>query len=233
MPKNFEQYDSRHFPTVDVQRGYSEWSNFYDEALCEAFDVGLLAELETVKWPDVRRAADLGCGTGKIGAWMRKRGVAELHGVDCTEAMLRRAATKEAYEALVLADLTQTPFPRNSYQLCISVLAVCHVADLASFYAEAQRLLAPGGLLVLLDYHPFFLAKGVPTHYRRPDGEDVAIKNVVHFLSDQVETGLKAGLQLIELKERFIDEAWVAALPNYGKHLHHPVSFAMVWKSSQ
>jgi hypothetical protein len=60
----FFQFDRRRYPTVSVREGYREW-------LPDEMDLVLLAALEWVPWTDVERAADLGCGTGRTGAWLQ------------------------------------------------------------------------------------------------------------------------------------------------------------------
>ncbi len=138
-------------------------------------DSVLLANLQKVNWSQIQTAVDLGCGTGRIGTWLHRHGIPSIHGVDCCPAMLQRAAAKHVYERLCTADITTCPLPRHAYDLGITVLAACHLPSLGAFYAEGARLLRPGGLFVLLDYHPFFLLRGIPTHFHRASGEPIAI----------------------------------------------------------
>jgi len=82
--------------------------------------------------------------------------------------MLHQAAATQAYTHLYMADITRCPVPDQAYDLGITILATCHVADLSAFYAEITRLLRPGGFFILLDYHPFCLLQGIPTHFNTP-----------------------------------------------------------------
>jgi hypothetical protein len=82
-------------------------------------------------------------------------------------------------------------------------------------------------------YHPFFLMSGVPTHYDRKSGEHVAIRSHVHLLSEHVRAGRAAGLALLDLDERVIDEAWVARKPKWRKYVHLPISFALTWDRAE
>lgn len=70
----------------------------------------------------------------------------------------------------------------------------------------------------------------MPTHFERPGGEPVAILNVVHLFEDHVSAARRADLQLVELRERLVDEEWVADQPTMARYLHRPVSFAAVWQ---
>ena len=89
----------------------------------------------------------------------------------------------------------------------------------------------PGGRFVLVGFHPhFIIASGMPTHFDDAEaGEPVAIETHVHLLSDQVAAGRAAGLELVELHERVVDDEWVALKPKWERFRDHPISFAFVW----
>lgn len=106
----------------------------------------------------------------------------------------------------------------------------CHLPDLLAFYAEAASLVRPGGLFVLLDYHPFFPLNGIPTHFKDAAGEPFAIENTVHRFTDHVSAARDTGWTLLELRERLIDREWIAAKPGFGRSANPPVSFALVWQ---
>jgi hypothetical protein len=70
----------------------------------------------------------------------------------------------------------------------------------------------------------------MPTHFRTSAGEDVAITTHVHLLSEHVMAGLGAGFALVEMRERVIDDAWVALKPKWERYRNHPISVAFVWQ---
>ncbi|MBI4641798.1 MAG: class I SAM-dependent methyltransferase [Candidatus Tectomicrobia bacterium] len=232
MTKPFSVYDKRHYTTVDVVMGYATWSDTYDQTVHDQMDLALLSTLETVTWQQIHTAVDLACGTGRIGMWLHRQGVAHIHGVDCSPAMLRHAAAKQVYERLDTADITQCPLPSQAYDLGITVLATCHLPNLSALYTEGARLLRPGGCFVLVDYHPFFLLQGVPTHFESPTGESIAIVNFIHFISDHVNAGRGVNWTLLEMQERVVDQAWVTQKPGMGRYVNQPASFVMVWRAA-
>jgi SAM-dependent methyltransferase len=201
----------------------------------DRLDLPLLGSLASLDWSAITAAVDLACGTGRIGAWLKARGVECVDGVDAASAMLDRAAAKGIYDRLICADAAATGLVGDAYDLVISSFVACHLTDLGKLYAEAARLTRPSGRVVLVDYHPFMLLKGVPTHFTAPTGEPIAIANVVHLFGDHIAAGCGAGLALLELRERLVDEEWVRenqqlfGEPRLASHLGHPVSFAMVW----
>ncbi len=109
----FDRFDCRHYPTLGVQDGYREWAPTYERVVQDEMDLRLLERLTAVDWGRRRRAIDLACGTGRIGAWLRAQGVAHLDGIDLTPEMLARAQGRGLDERLLQGDLRATgPRPR-------------------------------------------------------------------------------------------------------------------------
>jgi SAM-dependent methyltransferase len=228
---DFEAFDARGYRTVDVRSGYGEWVATYEQTVEDAMDIHLLEVLGAVPWATIRNAADLGCGTGRTGAWLRERGIASIDGVDLTPEMLDRARAREVYERLVEADVSSTGLQSGAYDLVTTCLVDEHLADLRPLYVEARRLARPDGTYVLVGFHPhFIMASGMPTHYDSASGEPVAIETHIHLLSEHVSAGLAAGWTLVEMKERVIDDAWLELKPNWGALRDQPIAFAFAWR---
>lgn len=227
----FAEFDRRGYRTVDVRTGYGEWVTSYERTVEDAMDLALLEALATPPWPELNEAADLGCGTGRTGAWLRQRGVAAIDGVDLTPEMLAAARRKGVYRRLVEADLAATGLTAATYDLVTVCLVDEHLPELSPLYREAYRLARPGGLMVLVAFHPhFIMASGMPTHYTSAAGESVAIETHVHLLSEHVTVALAAGWSLIEMKERVVDDTWVALKPKWERFRGHPIAVAFVWR---
>lgn len=99
--------------------------------------------------PDVRPAdvLDAGCGTGYGASLLKRRWpAARIVGVDFVPAMLEFAARHA--DACVAADIEALPFPDATFDLWWSSLVVQWCAP-ASVFAEAWRVLRPGGRLAL------------------------------------------------------------------------------------
>ncbi len=227
----FSDFDTRGYRTVDVRTGYGQWVDSYESTVQDVMDLALLDELAVPDWASVRRAADLGCGTGRTGGWLRAAGVGAVDGVDLTPEMLARARERGAHATLTEADVAATGLAGGGYGLVICSLIDEHLADLRPLYTEAWRLAEPGALFVLVVFHPhFIMMSGMPTHFTGEAGEPVAITTHVHLLSDHVAAGLGAGWQLAELREGVVDDRWTAVKPKWEKYRGHPVSAALVWR---
>jgi SAM-dependent methyltransferase len=225
------RYDRRGYATVPVKEGYGQWVETYEDTVEDLMDLRLLARLRVIDWSKASRVIDLACGTGRIGGWLKAQGVGELDGVDVTPEMLSKARDRGLYNHLLEADIRQTSLPARAYDVATMVLADEHLASLDPLYAEAARLVVPGGWFVVVGYHPFFtMMYGIPTHFDGPSGAPVAIETHVHLLSDHIRAGLNAAWTLKEMDEGLIDEAWLGRKPQWSKYQHRPVSFVLAWQ---
>jgi SAM-dependent methyltransferase len=228
---DFGSYDRRGYRTVDARSGYGAWAATYEQTVAEKLDIDMLEALGAVAWADAGAVVDLACGTGRTGAWLAQRSPAAIDGVDITAEMLALARDKGVYRSLTQGDVTTTGLPDGGYDLAMASLVDEHLADLHPFYAEAFRLLRPGGAFVLVGLHPqFLMASGMPTHFDGASGEPVAIETHVHLLSEHAAAALGAGFALAEMREQVIDDAWLEAKPRWEPQRGQPISFALVWR---
>jgi 2-polyprenyl-3-methyl-5-hydroxy-6-metoxy-1,4-benzoquinol methylase len=131
----------------------------------------------------------------------------------------------------VQADVGATGLAGGVYDLVTTCLVEEHLADLRPLYREASRLLRRDGMYVLVGYHPhFIMTAGMPTHYDRASGESVAIETYVHLVSDHVSAARAVELSLVEMRERLVDDRWIALKPRWEPYRNHPVSFAVAWQ---
>ena len=79
-----------------------------------------------------------------------------LTGIDFSQAMLSGARTRARGRAqpveLEQADAEALPFPNASFDTVVSTFALCAIPDDRRALAEMQRVLRPGGLLLLADH---------------------------------------------------------------------------------
>jgi SAM-dependent methyltransferase len=229
---DFSDFDTRGYRTLGPRDGYAEWVATYEQTVEDAMDIALLDELTEPDWQAVRRAVDLGCGTGRTATWLRARGVDTVDGVDVTPEMLAVARARGLHSTLVEGDVRATGLPSHTYDLAIACLVDEHLDDVAPLYREARRLVRPDGHFVLVAFHPhFIMAAGMPTHFTSASGEPVAIDTHIHLLSNQVTSGLTAGWRLVEMREGVVDERWLDVKPQWARFSGHPVSVAFVWRA--
>ncbi len=109
-----------------------------------------------------QRAIELGCGTGYVSAWMRRRG-ASVYAIDNAEAQLATARQLAATHGIddiewVHGNAESVPQADASFDLAISEYGAAIWCDPARWIPEAHRLLRSGGRLTFLGNHPFAMS---------------------------------------------------------------------------
>src|SRR6185369_1265252 len=99
MP-DFSSFDRRRYRTLSAREGYALWAATYEQTIKHDMDLWLLDQVASVAWPEIDRAVDLGCGTGRTGAWLAARGVRHVDGVDVTPEMLEKARARGVFGEL-------------------------------------------------------------------------------------------------------------------------------------
>jgi len=96
---------------------------------------------------------DAGCGTGLCGALVAPF-ASRLTGVDLSEGMLKQAAEKNIYRALIKAELTEYLRDcREAFDLIVSADTLVYFGDLTDVIAAGVRALRPDGLFVFTLEH--------------------------------------------------------------------------------
>ena len=92
--------------------------------------------------------ADIGCGPGQIGAFVRQQG-RRVIGIDLSPEMAKLA--KLRLDAALVADMRALPLRRDSVGGLVAFYAVIHLrrAELDATLGEFHRVLRPGGRVVL------------------------------------------------------------------------------------
>jgi malonyl-CoA O-methyltransferase len=163
-----------------VRRSFERAAATYDRHSVLQSEVGerLLAHLEPMRL-EPRRVLDLGCGTGAWLAALEARfPKSEVIGIDVAPAMLALAAARTpAWKRLVpmrkprlaCADAERLPLAAASVQLVFSNLAL-QWCDPARVFAEAARVLPPGGLILFSTFGPDTL-KELRNAFAQVDGD--------------------------------------------------------------
>jgi ubiquinone/menaquinone biosynthesis C-methylase UbiE len=90
------------------------------------------------------KALDLCCGHGNVSAALVARGC-DVVGADFSPEMLAIARKRVAGARFMEADAQDLPFQNEEFDIVVSSLGVCHVADQPSALKEVHRVLRPGG----------------------------------------------------------------------------------------
>jgi demethylmenaquinone methyltransferase/2-methoxy-6-polyprenyl-1,4-benzoquinol methylase len=134
-----------HFSGPDVRR-FDRFARLYHLAMPAANTATLRRGLAFATRP-VERVLDVGGGTGRAATALGGATV-----VDAAPGMLAEARA-DGNEAVVGA-AESLPVRDGSVDAVVVVDALHHFADIEAAVAEAARVLAPGGVLVIRDFDP-------------------------------------------------------------------------------
>jgi len=189
---------------------YDIWSKNYDsqpDNLMLAFDEEVFSAL--LNDVDVSNAiiADIGCGTGRHWKKMFNKNPKKLIGFDVSEGMLKMLQQKfPVAQTYLLLNDELSQLQNESCDIIISTLTIAHIKNAGAAIAEWNRVLKPGGQMIITDYHPSALQNGAKRTFKH-NNKTVAIKNYVHTLERLREITRQLHLQECRLIEKKIDES--------------------------
>jgi ubiquinone/menaquinone biosynthesis C-methylase UbiE len=189
---------------------YDIWSKNYDsqpDNLMLVLDEEVFSTL--LNEVDVSNTiiADIGCGTGRHWEKIFDKKPKKLIGFDVSEGMLKILQQKfPVAQTHVLIDDELRQLPNESCDMVISTLAIAHIKKADAAIIEWNRVLKPGGHIIITDYHPMALQKGAKRTFQH-NHKTVAVKNYVHTLENLKEITRQLHLKECRLIERKIDES--------------------------
>ncbi|MEZ4600853.1 MAG: class I SAM-dependent methyltransferase [Syntrophotaleaceae bacterium] len=109
--------------------------------------------MKLLHWPAGSRVADIGCGIGSTAAYLREKHGLQTFGIDLSARLLGEAASRHVDLPLVRGRAENLPFADGSLAglTCECVLSLTRDPDRT--LQEFQRVLAPGGTMVLSDLY--------------------------------------------------------------------------------
>jgi ubiquinone/menaquinone biosynthesis C-methylase UbiE len=200
----------------DVALAYDRWSRRYDDDHNATRDLDARVVRQSPLHLNGARVLELGCGTGKNSQWLAMQ-ARELVALDFSPGMLdvARRRVRAAHVRFVERDITHAwPVEAASVDVVVGNLVLEHVRDLGPIYAEAARVLRPGGELFLCELHPYRQLRGGQAHFEDAEtNETVPVTAFRHSVSEYVNGGLAAGLTLGALGEHVEENAPSDAAP--------------------
>jgi ubiquinone/menaquinone biosynthesis C-methylase UbiE len=189
---------------IDVAAAYDRWASQYDDDPNATRDLDAEVLRRAPLHLDGRDVLELGCGTGKNTIWLAES-TRQVVAMDFSDGMMaaarRRVRTHNV--RFVQHDVRERwPLASGAVDVVVGNLVLEHVQHLAPIYAEAVRVLRPGGQLFLCELHPFRQLRGGQAHFSdQRTGETVHVAAFTHSASEYVNCGIAAGLVLRELGE--------------------------------
>ena len=140
---------SSRFGPGDV-RFFDRLARLYDVAMPPA-RVGPFRDAFAFADRPIGRVLDLAGGTGRASRGLRKAGIDPVV-VDASAGMLERA--RESGHEVIRGDAGRLPVGDDAVDAAVVVDALHHLPDPAAGLPEAARVVRPGGVVVVQEFHP-------------------------------------------------------------------------------
>ena len=105
------------------------------------------------------RVLDIGCGEGQVSRQLTRHG-AEVVGLDPTASQIRSAVDRGGSARYIRARAEHLPCSQGLFDTVVLCLAIEHVEFFEASIQEVARVLAPGGLFLLVLVHPLLQSPG-------------------------------------------------------------------------
>lgn len=188
--------------TLDPAAGYALWAPTYAaETAVSALEAAAVASFGVPLAG--RRVLDVGCGIARRLAQARKAGASLTVGVDLVPAMLAQSHDEPL---LCAADARAIPIADGGVDVVWCRLVLGHLPRLDVAYAELARVCAPGGTVLVTDFHPAAVAAGHRRTFRAPSGAVHELEHHVHTTHDHRAAARRAGLALRERRDGVVGD---------------------------
>ena len=189
---------------AEIARAYDRWARTYDTDANTTRDLDAEVLRRSSLAIDGRDVLELGCGTGKNTGWIAERARSVI-GMDFSPGMLEVAHARVPLERvrLVQHDIRERwPIDDASVDLVIGNLILEHLSNVRPIFAEAARVLRPGGLMYSCELHPYRQLRGGQAHFTDEwSGEVVFAPAFQHTIAEYVNAAVAAGLTVQRLDE--------------------------------
>ncbi len=121
------------------------------------------------------------------------------------------------------------PLPFTAeFDLVVSGLVLEHLRELDGFFAEAHRVLRPGGRAVMSSLHPAMFLRETQARFTDPDtGELVQPGSVPHSIAAFVMAAVRGGFRLSDVTEFAPDAEFAARFPRAARYVGWPMLVVM------
>ena len=210
---------------VQPHEAYELWAHSYDDADNIVFAVeetALFPMLDSLDFTK-KTFADVGCGTGRHLQRVLARRADIIVGVDFSRQMLAGAGAKFANSSVCLieSNASNLPLASSSFDIVLCTLVLGHISELDIAVAEITRILKPGGIVLISDWHPVNHDHDAQRTFRivSRDGSSAtcAVQSFPHSIHDYRKAFQKHGLAIEDFQELFIDERLKPIYEKLGK----------------
>ncbi len=137
-----------------------------------------------------KKVLDAGAGTGRLTVELARLG-AEVTVLDISEEMLKILQKKNPKVKIVVGDVENMPFEKESFDLVVAAFVIVHLKNPIRFFDEVYRGLKDGGKFLVTNIHQKEPPEGetseglvkIESYYHRPE----KIKEILESLAFSAE----------------------------------------------
>jgi len=186
------------------------------------------------------RVLDIGCGVGGPAREIAHFTGAHITGININDYQISRARRYAVVHGLqnkqdfVKGDFMKMPLENNTFDACYAIEATPHAASLKGVYAEAFRVLKPGGVFacyewVLTDKYDHSNAE----HQRIAKGIKLGCSLVT--VKETLDALTSAGFEILEYEDRAVNDdpiPWYYPLSGELRYARTPWDYFTIFRSS-
>lgn len=138
--------------------------------------------LDLIVRSGARNALDVGCGEGRFSRMLAARGL-RTAGIDPSESLIRQARRLHADGDYCIAFAEQLPFGDRTFDVVVAYLSLIDIPDIHTAIQEMNRVLRPGGRLLIANLNGFYSASNPAGWRREADGTQSFV--IDHYMTER------------------------------------------------
>ncbi|MBI2343981.1 MAG: class I SAM-dependent methyltransferase [Deltaproteobacteria bacterium] len=149
-----------------------------------------------------RRALEIGEGAGRYAPSLKDHGAQLVVATEIGAGGIENTHATESVNRLYLvrAAIHRLPFADSVFDFVVANLVTPYQGNFLQALKELSRVMAPGGTLLVTDFHPF------GAYARRGTARIRPTESSFRGMADYYKAARLAGLRVADLREGFIDE---------------------------
>ncbi len=182
--------------------GYNLWARSYGN---ESNPIKNLSDELIKKWVtnvEGKSVLDAGCGVGKVCQLANVLGASQITGIDFSLPMVEEARRNCPEAEIKQLDLSTTKI-KGHYDYVICALVLGHIHNLDFALPNLLDNLAPDGVLLITDFHPYLTLQGSRRTFTEKNSRKVfEVDHYLHLFEEYFKIINGSNACVVELAER-------------------------------
>lgn len=172
--------------------------------------------LERVQLSGAKTVLDVGCGEGRFCRMLATRGLSAV-GIDPTESLIGQARRLHPDGDYRSAQAEHLPFEDEAFDLVVAYLSLIDIADAKAAIDEMNRVLRPGGHLLVANLTSFYSASNPIGWRKEADGSRHFV--IDHYMGERSDWVGWRGLRILNWHRPL--STYMSLLLGTGLQLRH------------